>query len=140
MTAGSRRVRFWVLIGVAVLGLAALISWLSMPRQSATGLTSAAAERGPVLGPTRAGRAQRVLIIGGGSSHKFGEFFGKADSAILRAAGYTVNYTEDRDQAATELAGADVAAVVVVVVAVVVVVVGDGRGGSRGGSRGAVVG
>ena len=53
----------------------------------------------------------RVLIIGGGSSHKFGEFFGKADSAILRAAGYTVNYTEDRDQAATELAGADVAVI-----------------------------
>ena len=53
----------------------------------------------------------RVLIIGGGSSHKFGEFFGKADSAILRAAGYTVNYTEDRDQAAAELAGADVAVI-----------------------------
>jgi len=53
----------------------------------------------------------RVLIIGGGSSHKFGEFFGKADSATLRAAGYTVNYTEDRDQAAAELAGADVAVI-----------------------------
>ena len=53
----------------------------------------------------------RVLLIGGGSSHKFGEFFGKADSAILRAAGYTVNYTEDRDQAAAELAGADVAVI-----------------------------
>ncbi len=53
----------------------------------------------------------RVLIIGGGSSHKFREFFGQADSAILRAAGYTVNYTEDRDQATAELAGADVAVI-----------------------------
>ncbi|MBI4625789.1 MAG: ThuA domain-containing protein [Verrucomicrobia bacterium] len=51
----------------------------------------------------------KVLIIGGGSSHKFGEFFGKTDGATLRAAGFSVNYTEDRDQAAAELAGADVA-------------------------------
>ncbi len=53
----------------------------------------------------------RVLIIGGGSSHKFGQFFGASDSATLRAAGYTVNYTEDRDQAAAEIAGADVAVI-----------------------------
>ncbi len=54
---------------------------------------------------------KRVLIIGGGSSHKFGEFFGATDSATLRAAGFTVHYTEDRDQAAAELAGADVAVI-----------------------------
>ncbi len=53
----------------------------------------------------------RVLLIGGGSSHKFAEFFGTADTATLRAAGYTVNYTEDRDQAAAELAEADVAVI-----------------------------
>jgi len=53
----------------------------------------------------------KVLIIAGGSSHKFTEFFGKTDSATLRAAGYSVNYTEDRDQAAAELAGADVAVI-----------------------------
>jgi putative heme-binding domain-containing protein len=53
----------------------------------------------------------RVLVIGGGSSHKFAEFFGTTDVATLRAAGYTVNYTEDRDQAAAELAGADVAVI-----------------------------
>ncbi|MCX6952020.1 MAG: ThuA domain-containing protein [Verrucomicrobia bacterium] len=56
-------------------------------------------------------RKTRVLLIGGGSSHKFGEFFGKADSATLRAAGYTVNYTEDRDQATTNLPQADVAVI-----------------------------
>ena len=53
----------------------------------------------------------KVLIIGGGSSHKFTDFFNKSDSATLRAAGYSVNYTEDRDQAAAELAGADVAVI-----------------------------
>ena len=53
----------------------------------------------------------RVLLIGGGSSHKFGEFFGQTDGATLRAAGFSVNYTEDRDQAAAELAGADVAVI-----------------------------
>ncbi|MEO6246158.1 MAG: ThuA domain-containing protein, partial [Opitutaceae bacterium] len=53
----------------------------------------------------------RVLLIGGGSSHDFTKFFGGTDSATLRAAGYSVNYTEDRDQAAAELAGADVAVI-----------------------------
>ncbi len=53
----------------------------------------------------------RVLMISGGSSHNFGEFFGGTDRATLKAAGFTVNYTEDRDQAATALASgeADVA-------------------------------
>jgi len=51
----------------------------------------------------------RVLVIGGGSSHNFKDFFGTTDVATLKAAGFTVHYTEDRDQAATELATADVA-------------------------------
>lgn len=51
----------------------------------------------------------RVLVIGGGSSHKFAEFFGTTDVATLKAAGFSVHYTEDRDQAAAELANADVA-------------------------------
>ncbi len=53
----------------------------------------------------------RVLMIGGGSSHDFGKFFGGTDRATLEAAGFSVNYTEDRDQAATALASgeADVA-------------------------------
>ena len=51
----------------------------------------------------------RVLVIGGGSSHNFGQFFGGTDVATLNAAGFSVNYTEDRDQAAAELGNADVA-------------------------------
>ncbi len=53
----------------------------------------------------------RVLMISGGSSHKFGEFYGGTDRAFLQAAGFSVNYTEDRDQAAEALASgeADVA-------------------------------
>lgn len=53
----------------------------------------------------------RVLMISGGSSHKFGQFFGGTDRAFLTAAGFSVNYTEDRDQAAAALASgeADVA-------------------------------
>jgi uncharacterized protein len=51
----------------------------------------------------------KVLIIGGGSSHNFAKFFGETDSATLKAAGYSVHYTEDRDQAAAEIGGCDVA-------------------------------
>ena len=53
----------------------------------------------------------KVLIIGGGSSHDFGRFFGGTDSATLAAAGFSVNYTEDRDQAAAEIGKADVAVI-----------------------------
>jgi type 1 glutamine amidotransferase len=53
----------------------------------------------------------KVLLIGGGSSHNFGKFFGETDGAILRAAGFDVNYTEDRDQAAAEISKADVAVI-----------------------------
>ena len=51
----------------------------------------------------------KVLIVGGGSSHPYGPVYNTIDTGILDAAGFSVNYTEDRDQAATELAGADVA-------------------------------
>jgi uncharacterized protein len=53
----------------------------------------------------------KVLIIGGGSSHDFGRFFGGTDAATLSAAGFSVNYTEDRDQAAAEIGKADVAVI-----------------------------
>ena len=53
----------------------------------------------------------RILVIGGGSSHDFAKFFGGTDVATLKAAGFTVHYTEDRDQAAAELANADVAVI-----------------------------
>ncbi len=53
----------------------------------------------------------KVLIIGGGSSHNFGQFFGGTDAATLTAAGFSVNYTEDRDQAAAEIGNADVAVI-----------------------------
>jgi uncharacterized protein len=53
----------------------------------------------------------KVLLIGGGSAHNFGQFFGETDSATLKAAGFTVHYTEDRDQAAAELPNADVAVI-----------------------------
>jgi type 1 glutamine amidotransferase len=54
---------------------------------------------------------KKVLIIGGGSSHDFGRFFGGTDRATLAAAGFSVNYTEDRDQAAAEIGKADVAVI-----------------------------
>ena len=53
----------------------------------------------------------KVLVIGGGSSHNFAQFFGGTDVATLEAAGLSVQYTEDRDQAAAELAKADVAVI-----------------------------
>lgn len=53
----------------------------------------------------------KVLVIGGGSSHNFATFFGTTDVATLKTAGFSVHYTEDRDQAASELAQADVAVI-----------------------------
>lgn len=53
----------------------------------------------------------KVLVIGGGSSHNFAKFFGDTDVTTLRAAGFSVHYTEDRDQAASELKNADVAVI-----------------------------
>lgn len=69
---------------------------------------------GPLVATTpaqwEAGKT-KVLVIGGGSSHNFAKFFGDTDVATLKAAGYTVHYTEDRDQAADLLAEADVAVI-----------------------------
>lgn len=53
----------------------------------------------------------RVLVISGGSSHNFATFFGTTDVDTLKAAGFSVHYTEDRDQAAQELKNADVAVI-----------------------------
>ncbi|MFC5456513.1 PVC-type heme-binding CxxCH protein [Prosthecobacter fluviatilis] len=69
---------------------------------------------GPLVAATpvqwEAGKT-KVLVIGGGSSHNFAKFFGETDVATLKSAGFTVHYTEDRDQAAAELANADVAVI-----------------------------
>jgi putative membrane-bound dehydrogenase-like protein len=81
--------------------------------------------QGAVAGPKEGGRGDaplpvarpivwapgrtKVLIIGGGSSHNFSASFEATDRATLEAAGFSVNYTEDRDQAAAEIGGADVA-------------------------------
>ena len=51
----------------------------------------------------------RVLMVGGGSSHPYGTVYNPLDTAILESAGYAVQYTEDRDQAAAELGKADIA-------------------------------
>ncbi len=55
------------------------------------------------------GAGVKVLLVGGGSSHDYGKWFNTADSATLKAAGYSVNYTEDGDVTARELANVDVA-------------------------------
>jgi uncharacterized protein len=57
-----------------------------------------------------AGRT-KVLLIAGGSAHDFGRHFGETDGATLRAAGFSVHYTEDRDQAVEALREADVAVI-----------------------------
>jgi putative membrane-bound dehydrogenase-like protein len=97
------------------------------PAAAGASLTAAAVAAGATSGPREGGKGDRplpateppqweagktkVLIIGGGSSHDFAAFFGATDSATLRAAGFSVHYTEDRDQAASELARADVAVI-----------------------------
>ena len=79
-----------------------------------TGPKEGAKGDGPLVAATpvnwEAGKT-KVLVIGGGSSHNFAKFFGETDVATLKAAGFTVHYTEDRDQAAAELANADVAVI-----------------------------
>jgi type 1 glutamine amidotransferase len=93
------------------------------PAQAAAPATPAPGQPGPKEGgkgdaplpPTKpitwAPGMARVLIIGGGNAHNFGAFFGGTDVATLQGAGFGVNYTEDRDQAAAELHNADVAVV-----------------------------
>jgi putative membrane-bound dehydrogenase-like protein len=95
------------------------------PPPPARGKGKAKAAQGPETGPKEGGKGDgplvpaapvqweagktRILVIGGGSSHNFKDFFGTTDVATLKAAGFTVHYTEDRDQAAAELANADAA-------------------------------
>ncbi len=55
------------------------------------------------------GKGTKVLLVGGGSSHDYTRFFNFADMATLKAAGMTVNYTEDSAVTARELANVDVA-------------------------------
>jgi uncharacterized protein len=98
------------------------------PAAAATpGMPVPAPAPAPTAGPKEGGRGDgpllppqpivwapgktRVLVIGGGSSHNFQKFFGGTDVATLSAAGYSVNYTEDRDQAAAEIGAADVAVI-----------------------------
>ncbi len=97
----------------------------SEPAAAKSSASSTSSGQGQTLGPKEGGRGDaplpetkpivwapgktKVLIIGGGSSHNFGQFFGGTDGATLIAAGFSVNYTEDRDQAAAEIGNADVA-------------------------------
>jgi putative membrane-bound dehydrogenase-like protein len=105
--------------GFGAAALRDLIAYLSASSTPPPAVTSATPKEGgkgdgpllpakPIVWET--GKT-KVLLIGGGSSHKFADFFGTADTATLRAAGFSVNYTEDRDQAAAEIAGADVAVI-----------------------------
>ena len=55
------------------------------------------------------GEGTKVLLVGGGSSHDYQKFFNRADSATLKAAGCSVNYTEDGAVTARELPKVDVA-------------------------------
>jgi type 1 glutamine amidotransferase len=110
-----------VAMGAAVLPLAG--------QQPPAPSTPPAAQRGALppgaVGPKEGGRGDqplpemkpvvwvpgktRVLMVGGGSSHPYNTEYNPLDTAILQTAGFSVNYTEDRDQAAAELKGADVA-------------------------------
>ena len=54
------------------------------------------------------GASPRVLLAGGGSAHDFQKWFNEKDTAILKGAGCSVNYTESPDVAAAELRNADV--------------------------------
>jgi uncharacterized protein len=58
--------------------------------------------------PQEWGQGTRVLLAGGGSSHDFKKFFNEADTAILKAGGFAVQYTENFQTAADKLAEADV--------------------------------
>jgi putative membrane-bound dehydrogenase-like protein len=59
--------------------------------------------------PFKWGDGLRVLMTGGGSSHDFARWFGKADSEILSHGGkVSANYTEDMDRIAAGVKEADV--------------------------------
>ena len=106
MTIQKRRV-----IGISLGAL--LIGVILAPAMTAQRAGGAAAPE-PMPAPTTiewAPGKTKVLIITGGTSHEFARFFGGTDRAALQAAGFSVNYTENSDQAAAELANADVALV-----------------------------
>src|SRR5829696_4168378 len=104
---------------VAAAIAAAVVSYTAAPTVRAVQAPAAANTPGELRGPKEGGRGDRpmpemkpivwapgktkVLIISGGSSHDFIQFFEGSDSATLTAAGFSVNVTEDRDQAAAEL-------------------------------------
>jgi len=73
----------------------------------ASGATGVASDASPAKSFTW-GAGTKVLLVGGGSSHDFNKFFNLADTAILQAAGCSVNYTEDAATTARELAKVDV--------------------------------
>ncbi len=108
---------------VAATFVAAFIAGAAAPRLGAQQPPAATNVPGELRGPKEGGRGDRpmpepkpivwapgktrVLIISGGSSHDFVQFFEGTDSATLSAAGFSVNVTEDRDQAASELGQAN---------------------------------
>lgn len=62
-----------------------------------------------VAAPLKWDDGTRVLLVGGGSSHDFHQWFDEVDGATLRATGkFSVNYTESAATAAKALAEADV--------------------------------
>jgi len=72
-------------------------------------VASAAPVKIPSAGPMTWGKGTKVLLVGGGSSHDFEKFFHQADTAILKAAGHSVNYTESPEDTVRELKNVDVA-------------------------------
>jgi uncharacterized protein len=60
-------------------------------------------------GPMQWGAGTKVLLVGGGSAHDYHRFFNLADTELLKAAGFSVNYTESPVDTARELAKVDVA-------------------------------
>lgn len=115
---------------VAAALAAAVVAYAAGPTLDARQAPAAANVPGELRGPKEGGRGDRpmpelkpiawapgktkVLIISGGSSHDFVQFFEGTDSATLSAAGFSVNVTEDRDQAAAALGQADVLVISVI--------------------------
>jgi type 1 glutamine amidotransferase len=77
---------------------------------NAAGISAVAADvsTSTSTAPLTWGEGTKVLLVGGGSSHDYNRFFNLADREILRAAGCSVNYTEDAATTAREISKADV--------------------------------
>jgi hypothetical protein len=71
-------------------------------------LVAAAACAQAVSNSPAADSAPRVLIVGGGSSHDYGQWFNRADSTTLAAAGAQVGYTDVPGEVLPQLTGVDV--------------------------------